>query len=431
MFEIDATGGRLFLVSSGANADVLRKPTIYVVIDRWSRYVVSIYISVNPPSYEEVRQALLIAFTSRSARFVNLGINIDDQRWPIGQMPFAIVADRGSEFMSESFEKAVVDELKIELIHMPPYCPDGKAIVERFIGTLKQRMANSKLKGVFADRPMDPATKRVAKKAKAAAVHTLAEAYRELIDIVTDYNGRPHSTLRRNRELAHAGVEPTPIAAYAWGLENITGRRVPPHTDEHYRSLLLSFDKANISNGVLRYKGRAYTAKNEHAVRLLLNAPKRAKAVDIRLDMHAPYELAISTSGGNRAIFQITPGGLREISGTTLDEIEVFSKQTAVLNAEAESKSRIERLSKIAAPARRAAQAGKASSGEDLDKLQVNALSDHESTKIKNKLWPNERSSVEKKSEPGLTTLTVDWQAIEDEENRRNAEIIREQWNKK
>ncbi len=84
VYEIDSTGGRFFLVSNDDPPEQLGTPTIYLIVDRWSRYVVSVYLSLKKPSYEEVRYALLIAFTSREKRFRSLNVDIDDVRWPVG-----------------------------------------------------------------------------------------------------------------------------------------------------------------------------------------------------------------------------------------------------------------------------------------------------------------------------------------------------------
>ena len=140
LYEIDSTGGRIYLVSTDDPPVLVGKPTIYLLIDRWSRFVPSVFITLGPPSYEGVRYTLMIAFTSREARFQALGANIDDVRWPVGRIPAAICPDRGSDFMCDSMEQAIVQDLRIELTPLPPYCPDGKAIVERLIRELKRRM---------------------------------------------------------------------------------------------------------------------------------------------------------------------------------------------------------------------------------------------------------------------------------------------------
>ncbi len=146
VYEIDATGGRIYLVTNDESPVVVGTPILYLIIDRWSRFIVSVYLSLRPASWSEVQYALLIAFTSRNRRFASLGVDVDDERWPIGRFPSTICSDRGSEFMSRSAEKAITNDLRIELTPLPPLCPDGKAIVERVIREIKRRMFMSTLK---------------------------------------------------------------------------------------------------------------------------------------------------------------------------------------------------------------------------------------------------------------------------------------------
>ena len=147
--------GRLFLLSSSNPPAELKQPDIYFIIDRWSRYIPSIYITLRSPSYEELRFSLLIAFTPRGVRFRALGIDIDDERWPFVPLPLQLCADRGSDFLNRSIKKALVDDMDVPLRTLPPFCPDGKAIVERMIRELKKKIAEN-MRGTYADRPTKP-----------------------------------------------------------------------------------------------------------------------------------------------------------------------------------------------------------------------------------------------------------------------------------
>lgn len=422
VYEIDATGGRLYLVSPDDPPVLIGQPTIYLFIDRWSRFVVSAYMSLRPPSYEEVRLALLIAFTSREKRFRDLGVDIDDERWPVGRVPAVICSDRGSEFIGKSMEQAVVDDLRIELTPLPPLCPDGKAIVERLIREIKRRMATSKLKGTYADRPTDPHTKHAARTAKVAAIHTLAEAYRKLIEIINDHNNRPHSSLRRRRILTQAGIEPTPKNAYLWGLKHIAGLRSPPLTDEDYSRLLLSVDTANISNGILRYKGRSYLPENEAAFDLAAKSTSRARQITIRLDRTHPHELKIPTTHGDWATFQITKGSANELAGLTLDEEEALTSQNARLWARAEHQARVERVA--AKSPKTVSQRKQGAKVTTVDKQHQLALRAQETASLKHALADQPSQHHLDDPSPQMTPKD-DWQEIEEQERLRNLERIR------
>lgn len=420
VYEIDATIGRFYLVSDEEFPKLLGKPTIYLIIDRWSRFVVAIYLSLRSPSYEEVRHALLIAFTSRESRFKAMGVDINDERWPIGHMPAVLCPDRGSDFMSEAMEQAVVQDLRIELTPLPPLCPDGKPIVERFIREIKRRMAGSGVKGVYADRPMEPDTKRAARKAEAAAVHTLTDAYRILIEIVDDHNNRPHTTLKRKRELVKNNITPVPKQAYLWGLQNITGLRRAPLADDDYKKLLLSTGKASISNGVLKYKQRPYLPDNEVAHEIGAKSSTKARSIDIRLDKTNPNEIYVVTARREWALFKISAGAAKELSGLTLDEEELLSTQTAKLWAQAEHRSRVERVTAKSIKSKRSTKLKEPVAR--LDKLDQLAARQKETAAIKHLLVSHEPSIIR---EPENVLPVSNWIELEEQERLKNLETIR------
>lgn len=422
VYEIDSTGGRLHLVSAGDSPVVAGKPTIYLIIDRWSRFVVAAYLSLRPPSYEEVRYALLIAFTSRERRFRAIGVDVDDERWPVGRMPAVICPDRGAEYLSESMEQSVVKDLRIELTPLPPYCPDGKAIVERLIREIKRRMAATRMKGTYADRPMDPETKRAARRAESVAIHSLSPAYAKLIELIVDHNNRPHTALKRRRVLAQAGVMPTPTAAYLWGLKHISGLRRAAFSDADYKRLLLATDTASIGSGVLRYRGRPYIPKNEVAIDIAERSSNRAKQVGVRVDKTDPHEVFMVTSQGVWATFGITRGGESEIAGLTLDEEEVLASQTSLLWARADHESRVERVASKNQTPKAAPRANRPAT--KVSRKEQQEARANETAAMKRALTDEQAGGPSHKIQRRLAT-TDDWKQIEEEERLRALEAVR------
>lgn len=420
VYEIDATGGRIHLVTSGAAPVLVGKPTIYLMVDRWSRFVVSAYMSLQPPSYQELSASLLIAFTSRERRFRALGVNVDDELWPVGCVPPVICHDRGSEFVSDSMRQALAKDLGVELTCLPPYCPDGKAIVERLIRELKRRMAASGMKGVYADRPLDPKTKKVARKAEAAAVQTLAEAYRVLIEIIVDHNNHPHSALRRKKILSQADIEPTPQAAYQWGLKNLTGLRVAPFSDEEYKRMLLAIDTASIASGVLRYKGRPYLPLNEAAIELAKRSPKRASKLNIRVDKSEPQEIFIVTTQGHWASFGLTKGAEDDIATLSLGEEAAFSEQNALLWARSEHASRVDRVRTMGSR-KPAIKRPKAIKEDKSQQLSARSL---ETAKLKDQIVRGLHEAEVTTNRPPAGK--PEWMRLEDEERQKSLAIVRQ-----
>lgn len=350
IYEIDATGGRIFLVDSKEPHTVLGTPLIYLLIDRWSRFIVSVYITLRPASWEEIRYALLIAFTSRKQRFGTLGINVDEERWPYGRVCARIVQDRGSEMISKAMLDSAVEGLKIEAETLPPLCPDGKGIVERAIRELKKQMHRRGLKGSFEQRPLDPQSKRRFRQAKTAATYTLREIYWVLIDIVDTYNNSPHKHLASNRALRSARVRPTPRDAYVWGLENITGIESPPLSDADYQRLLLGNDKASLANGRLTYRGRRYLPANAAAERQARLSNSKSQSISIRVDRSCPVEIFAPNGGADWPAWRADAAAMKELGDITLEEEDYLADTHRLLIAETKNDAFINRQIKRRQP---------------------------------------------------------------------------------
>lgn len=345
VYELDATGGRFFLVARGDPPILLGTPTIYIMIDRASRYVPAIYLTLRKASFEEVRYVMLISFTSRDW-LRSLDIDVDDEQFPPGRPCAELCLDRGPELASLAMDEAAAEGLRIPVTSLPSRNPDAKAIVERFIRELKRKMANTRLKGIFVQRPTDHDTRAQRNKAARVAVHTLKEAYAVLIEIVNDYNNSPHKALRRNKLLIQAGVPPTPKAAYLWGLDNITALKATKLTNEDFQKALLGFDHATISNGVVRYRDRVYDTANEAAARYCEKFARRARSFDIRIHRPAFHEFFVPMPHGEWAHFVISPGGAAEVRGVTLDEEDALEETELLLTQNAAEDAKRNRVAK-------------------------------------------------------------------------------------
>lgn len=321
--EMDGTGGRLWLIMRDGNGDVvgLGKANIYIFIDRWSRFINGVHITLSNNSYESLRTALMYAFTAREDRFESLGVDARESRWPKSRIPVEITTDRGPEFLGEQIVQSVVEHIGIVHTPLKAYFPNGKGIVERFIRTLKQKMSEE-LKGAYASAIKDRATKLLSEKVRMAAVETLREAYRVLVEIAIRYNKKPHRTLQQYAILKQHGVPPTPEAAYVWGLKNIAGARVSPYTDEQFSILLKRTERAVLSSGVLRYQTHDYEPVNELAFQQARRMPGRRRTVKIKVDADRVDLHMLVGSHGQLAHFRATEKTRAHLGQMTVDEAE-------------------------------------------------------------------------------------------------------------
>lgn len=142
-FEIDSTVADVYIVSSINRNYILGRPTIYFIIDRVSRMITGIHVSMEYASWSAARQALVNTFISKKDYCKKFGIDILDTDWPCNHIPKQLVCDRG-EMICNSPESLVVPLMQLNIA--PPYRPDFKGIVERRFGIINEQLIHE-LKG--------------------------------------------------------------------------------------------------------------------------------------------------------------------------------------------------------------------------------------------------------------------------------------------
>ncbi len=106
----------------------LGRPWITVLIDRFSGYILGIYVSFYGPSSATVASALKIAILPKS----DLVAAIPDieYEWTAMGIPELLVVDNGMEFHSETFRR-IAWELRTDVIYNPVRQPWLKSSIER------------------------------------------------------------------------------------------------------------------------------------------------------------------------------------------------------------------------------------------------------------------------------------------------------------
>lgn len=129
LFQIDCTIADLYLVSKINRNWIIGRPTLYLVIDVFSRLIVGFAVTLESPSWLGAMLALENTITDKVEFCRNYGIEITEYEWPSHHLPAEIIADRG-EFKSHKANN-LSDSLGIEINNTPPYRADFKGIIER------------------------------------------------------------------------------------------------------------------------------------------------------------------------------------------------------------------------------------------------------------------------------------------------------------
>lgn len=186
--EIDHTPLDLIVIDDKTNLP-LGRPWVTACIDDYTRCILGIHISFEPPSYLTVAHCLKDAFCPK----VNLKEKYPNIKntWDAHGVMRELVVDNGAEFHSDSLENACYS-LGIEIHYSPRKKAWFKGKIERFLGTLNKSIAHgtpgTTFSNIFDKEDYDPSKHAVVRMSK------LQEIIRTWI--VDVYHQRPHRTLK-------------------------------------------------------------------------------------------------------------------------------------------------------------------------------------------------------------------------------------------
>lgn len=253
LYQIDATIGDIYLVSSLDRSRLIGRPVIYFVIDVFSRLITGFSVSLEGPSWLGAMLALENATADKVAFCAEYGSQINTADWPSCHLPEAILADRG-ELIGYNADN-LVNALNIRVANTPPYRPDWKAIVERYF-----RLSNDKLIR-WIPGAVNHCKQRGDKDYRLDALLDLHQFRKLMILCVVDYNKHHRlNSYQMDEFMIKDAVEPYPIDLWLWGIRNRVGhlRTLPPDV---IRLNLLPAEEATVTPKGIRFQNLLYTCE--------------------------------------------------------------------------------------------------------------------------------------------------------------------------
>ena len=320
LYQIDATIGDIYLVSSFDRNRIIGRPVIYVCIDVFSRLVTGIAVTLEGPSWLGAMLALDNLVEDKVAFCAGYGIEISDEMWPCQHLPEALLADRG-EFEGYNADN-LVGALGISVHNTPPYRADWKGIVERhfrvvndkFIHFMPGAVAHSRVRGE-ADYRLD-------------AVLTLEEFRKLLICHVLNYNAHHYlSDYPKDKFMIADAVERYPLDLWSWGIRNCSGHlRTLPR--EIVRLNLLPRKQAAITPQGIRFEPELYYT-SELALRegWFARAGRRGTSkIEVAYDPRSVDRIYLCLEGGRRLeVCHLTAVSAKAFCGRDWHEVIDYS----------------------------------------------------------------------------------------------------------
>lgn len=138
--EADHTPLDLFLIDERTWLP-LGRPTVTVLLDKYSRMPLGYAISFGPPSAEAVVEALRHAILPKKVAEQVLRDLPIEHDWPCYGIPYLLLLDNGLEFHGVDLENIALD-LWMVLQYCPKRAPQFKGAIERFLKTVNYGLAH-------------------------------------------------------------------------------------------------------------------------------------------------------------------------------------------------------------------------------------------------------------------------------------------------
>lgn len=213
--EIDHTVVDVIVVDR-VDREEIGRPYLSVVIDKSTRCMVGMVLTLEAPSRLSVALCLASAASDKTQYARSLGLDVE---WPMSGKPSEIFVDNAAEFHSADLRRGC-QQHGIRLGFRRPWSPGDGGTVERAIGTYMRKV--HELPGTTFSNTAE----RKGYPSQQLAVMTLPELEKWLILAIAEYHGSKHRSL---------GYPP----AFAW--KKAVDRHGPPAAVIDQENYMLDF----------------------------------------------------------------------------------------------------------------------------------------------------------------------------------------------
>ncbi len=248
--QIDATIADIFLVSQGNREKIVGRPTMYFLMDSFTRIVLGMHITLESPSWKSASMCILNSMEDKVEFCAKYGIQITEEDWPCHHIPNVLVGDR-SEMESVSAD-LLVNQLNIRIENMPPYRGDLKGIIEQHFHLIDVDLAH--LPGKMGKDYGERCTEDY----RLGARLTLNEFIAIIIHYVLLYNNYHYmESYGKTLQMRQMSIRPIPRDLWNFGMKYLSGvQRTLSKTAVRYA--ILPTEKASITDHGILFRGLFY-----------------------------------------------------------------------------------------------------------------------------------------------------------------------------
>ncbi|MEH7076227.1 integrase [Neobacillus drentensis] len=291
VFAVDGTIGDIYLVSSIDKSKIIGRPTIMLIIDIYSRLIVGVGVGIESMSANTLRMALANTFENKKDFCKRtLDMEIGEDEWIAHYLPHTLLADRGSELISDDLT-SIVEDFNIKIQNTASWRPELKGTCESYFNILQNH-----LKPFLPGAVQKDFNKRGGQDYRKSAVLSVKDYFRILVFCIIYYNSRYMPEYPRSIEMIEENIPPIPNEIFKWGLSKGSGKlRAIPSTVAVYPN-----SKALVTKKGILFKGLYYSCTT--AVKEGWFTTARIKGnwrIDIRFDPQTMNKIYIKKDRTN------------------------------------------------------------------------------------------------------------------------------------
>ncbi|MBB5335736.1 Mu transposase C-terminal domain-containing protein [Pectinatus brassicae] len=324
-FQIDATVADLYIVSEVDRSKIIGRPTVYIIIDVFSRMITGCYVGLESPSWNGAMMVLDSMVADKVELCRKYNIQIESEDWPCCFLPKTIIADRGE--LEGYGVKNLINNLNITIENTSPYRGDYKGIVERFFRTV-----NARIKSFLPGAIMKDYRKRGDPDYRLDSKLTLKEITEIILRSVLLHNIHEIEKYPLTPAMIKDNVKPVPLDLWNWGTAHKKGilRKVDRQI---FRLNIMPRGKGTISRGTIVFKNLSYGATellNEHIYK-----QHKIKTVEIVYDPRNMEQIYWLKEDGHQYITLNLLDKSRHFKDMYLEDVIATHKKAASLRHEA------------------------------------------------------------------------------------------------
>lgn len=281
--EIDAWEADADLLSATNPDLVVGRPTIYAMIDTYSKMIVAVSISFDRDSFVGLTNLFLNLADPLDEQVKSLGLSFDYNTMPTGFLPNIVRTDNGSDFVSNDFI-AVLNKLGIIHEIVPAATGSLKPNVERLWGRIRELTEKAlENHGVILKRndnnSKDTAVLNVREYAAIIYTAVVGLNRREIIN----YPAR-EDMLTYKDEFGQP-LRFRPDALWKYGVEKYMAPRTIQNKSQYYLDLM-KVETASYSRDGIAFKELPYWPKDDdrEMLKRLYEAGTRRIKIEVHMD---------------------------------------------------------------------------------------------------------------------------------------------------